>query len=232
VKRIIRYLNTTKSIGITIDPKNIDLTIFSDANHGDAALGDRLSISGGAYYLGGSLVHWTCRKQRTPAHSAAESELIAASKAVREGLWLLRLGEIMGTRGPIRVHIDNKAVIDIANSKGLTRRVKHIEIRDTYIRVLRERGIVEVIQVPSSQNRSDLLTKAFQNPGTFVHARNTLFGMEASQHEAAGECCGKTSSCLSDFIGRSPDANVSGRFPTETSESQRECLPRVVRDEF
>jgi hypothetical protein len=232
VKRIIRYLNTTKSIGITIDPKNIDLTIFSDANHGDAALGDRLSISGGAYYLGGSLVHWTCRKQRTPAHSAAESELIAASEAVREGLWLLRLGEIMGTRGPIRVHIDNKAVIDIANSKGLTRRVKHIEIRDAYIRVLRERGIVEVIQVPSSQNRSDLLTKAFQNPGTFVHARNTLFGMEASQHEAAGECCGKTSSCLSDFIGRSPDANVSGRFPTETSESQRECLPRVVRDEF
>ncbi len=107
--------------------------IFSDANHGDVALGNWLSISRGAYYLGGSLVHWTCRKQHTPAHSAAESELIAASKAVHKGLWLLRLGEIMGTRGPIRVHIDNKAMIDIANSKGLPRHVKHIKIRDAYI---------------------------------------------------------------------------------------------------
>ncbi len=82
VKRVIQYLNMTKSIGITINLKNIDLTIFSDANHGDAALGDRLSISRGAYYLGGSLVHWTCCKQHTPAHSAAESELIAASKQI------------------------------------------------------------------------------------------------------------------------------------------------------
>ena len=58
----------------------------------------------------------------------------------------------MGTVGPIQVHIDNKAAIDIANSKGLTRRVKHIEIRDAYIRILRERGIVEIIQIPSIQN--------------------------------------------------------------------------------
>jgi hypothetical protein len=133
MKQSIQYLNMTKSIGITINLKNIDLTIFSDANHGDAALGDWLSISGGAYYLGGSLVHWTCRKQRTPAHSAAELELITASEAVHKGLWLLRLVEIMGTHRPIRVHINNKAVIDLANSKGLTRHIKHIEICDAYI---------------------------------------------------------------------------------------------------
>ena len=152
VKRIMRYLNTTKAIGITIDPKNADLVIFCDANHGDAALGDRLSVSGGAYYLGGSLVHWICRKQRMPAHLATKSELIATSEAVREGIWLLRLGEIMGTKGPIQVHVDNKVVINIANAKGLTRRVKHIEIRDAYIRILRECGVVKVSHIPSLQN--------------------------------------------------------------------------------
>ena len=57
---------------------------FSDANHGDIALSDWLSISGGAYYLGGSLIHWTCQKQHTPANSSAESELIAASDAAQE----------------------------------------------------------------------------------------------------------------------------------------------------
>jgi len=200
VKRILRYLNATKEIGIEIDPKDVKLMIYCDANHGDTALGDRLSVSGGAYYLGGSLVHWTCRKQRMPAHSATESEMVAASEAVREGLWLLRLGEIMGTTGPIRVHIDNKAAIDIANAKGLTRRVKHIEIRDAYIRILRERGIVEIIQVPSLRNRSDVLTKAFNGPNAFVHARHML--MESppmEEREAAGECC-DTSSSLREYV--------------------------------
>ena len=54
-------------------------------------------------------------------HLATESELIAASEAVQEGLWLLRLGEVIGTKVPIWMYIDNKAAIDIVNLKGLTR---------------------------------------------------------------------------------------------------------------
>ena len=194
VRKIMRYLNTTKSIGILINPRNIELSIYCDANHGDPSLDDRLSISGGAFYLGGSLIHWICRKQRTPAHSATESELIAASEAVREGLWLLRLGEVIGTKAPIRMYIDNKAAIDIANSKGLTRQVKHIEIRDAYVRILRERGVVSITHVMSNRNRSDVLTKAFQNPGAFIHMRNMLFRQDLECLQAAGECCGETSS--------------------------------------
>ena len=40
VKRIMRYLNKTKAIRITIDSKNADLMIFCDTNHGDTVLGD------------------------------------------------------------------------------------------------------------------------------------------------------------------------------------------------
>jgi hypothetical protein len=183
VKRIMRYLKANPHIGVTIDPKNDKLDVFSDASHGDHALEDWRSISGGAYYLGGSLIHWTCRKQRTPAHSSAESELVGASDVLREGIWLLRLGEILGTRGPIRVHMDNKAARDIAKAKGLTRKVKHLEVRDAYIRILRERGIVKIVKVASNQNRSDVMTKAFGSPRDFVHARNMLFGLSS---ESAG----------------------------------------------
>ena len=92
------------------------------------------------------------------------------------------------------MYIDNKAAIDIVNLKGLTRQVKHIEIRDTYIRILQERGVVSITHVVSNRNRLDVLTKAFQNPGAFVHARNMLFGQDLECPQAAGECCGKTSS--------------------------------------
>ena len=188
VKRILRYLKGTLAIGVTIDPKSNEMDIYSDANHGDQSLDDRKSISGGAYYLGGSLVHWTCRKQRTPAHSSAESELVGASDVIHEGIWLLRLGEILGTSGPLRMHMDNKAARDIAESKGLTRRVKHLEIRDAYIRILRERGVVTILQVRSEDNRADVLTKAFGSPATFVNARDNLFSSLNS--ESAGECQG------------------------------------------
>ena len=50
----------------------------------------------------------------------------------------MRLGEILGTKGPIRVHMDNKVARDIAEVKGLTCKVKHLEVRDAYICILRE----------------------------------------------------------------------------------------------
>ena len=127
-KRIARYLLLTSDIGITIDPHGARLVAFSDANHGDIALSDQLSISGGAYYLGGLLIHWTCQKQCTPAHSSMESELIVASNAAQEVIWLSHIAKEFSYAGPIEMKVDNKAAIDIANAHGLTRRVKHIEL--------------------------------------------------------------------------------------------------------
>ena len=120
VKRIMRYLNATATIGLIINPISEKLSVYTDANHGDPALSDRLSVSGGAYYMGNSLIHWTCRKQCTLAHSSAESELIAVSDAVQEAIWLSNVGKAMDIKLPIDIYIDNKAAIDITSAKGLT----------------------------------------------------------------------------------------------------------------
>ena len=127
-KCIVRYLLSTSDIGIDINPHRTQLTVFSDANHGDIALSDCLSISQGAHHFGRSLIHWTCRKQCTPAHSSAESELIAASDSAREAIWLSHIAKEFGYAGPIDMRLDNKAAIDIANEPSLTRWVKHIEL--------------------------------------------------------------------------------------------------------
>ena len=116
----MRYLNATATIRLIIDPILEKLSVYMDANHGDPALGDHLSVSGGAYYMGNSLIHWTCRKQQTPAHSSAESELIAVSDAVQEAIWLSNVGKAMDIKLPIDIYIDNKAAIDFTSVKGLT----------------------------------------------------------------------------------------------------------------
>ena len=188
-KRIMRYLGATADIGVIIDPISTNLAVYMDANHGDPALGNWLSISRGAYYLGNSLIHWTCRKQRTPAHSLAESELIAASDAMREAMWLLNIGKTMGIPNLIDIYIDNKAAVDIANVKGLTRCIRHIEIHDAYIRTMREHGYVIVYQISSEENQADLFTKPFRSPSAYIHAWDITLMRRHPDCMAAGECC-------------------------------------------
>ena len=40
VKKIMRYLSHNPRLGIEINPTNLELTVYSDVNHGDVALGD------------------------------------------------------------------------------------------------------------------------------------------------------------------------------------------------
>ena len=71
VKRVIRYLKGTLNVGFRVAPTALDIVAFSDASHGDSSVGCH-SITGCLIFLGGALVHWISRKQKTIAHSSAE----------------------------------------------------------------------------------------------------------------------------------------------------------------
>jgi hypothetical protein len=117
--------------------------------------------------------------------------LIRASDVVCKGILLLQLGEILGKKGPLQIHNDNKVALNITESKGFTRRVKHLEIHDACICIFRERGIVTILQVQLDDNHADILMKAFQSPAAFMNAEDNLFSPLSSK--PAGECCGITS---------------------------------------
>ena len=100
VKRIIRYLKGTLNIGVRLAPTSLDITAYSDASHGDSSVG-RHSITGCLIFIGGALIHWVSRKQKTIAHSSAEAELVAMSTTVRDALWVVRLSAPTGVGFPI-----------------------------------------------------------------------------------------------------------------------------------
>jgi hypothetical protein len=76
VKRILRYLKHTPSVGLWY-PKGatFDLIGYSDSDYADCKI-DRKSTSGGCHLLGRSLVSWTSNKQNSVALSTAEAEYI------------------------------------------------------------------------------------------------------------------------------------------------------------
>ena len=83
--------------------------------------------------------------------------------------------------------VDNKAAVDITNAHGLTRRVKHIELRDAYIWIMREWGVIHVTQIPSEDNAADLFTKVFQSPAAFIKACSVTLDAHRIG-KSAGEC--------------------------------------------
>ena len=85
VKRILRYLNGSRQLGLLYraNTLNEDITGFADADWaGD--VGDRKSTSGYVFLLGGAAVSWKSAKQTTVALSTAEAEYVALSTASQE----------------------------------------------------------------------------------------------------------------------------------------------------
>ncbi|KAI8435453.1 hypothetical protein MSG28_003756 [Choristoneura fumiferana] len=96
LKRILRYIKGTSDYGITFK-KRCNAGILecnSNSDHG----GDRSSgrsTSGILCLYSGGAISWASRRQTCVAISSTEAELVAASEAAREIVWIKRLfGEI------------------------------------------------------------------------------------------------------------------------------------------
>ncbi len=116
VKRILRYLMGTATLGLMYTARSPDdLHGYSDSDWaGD--LDDRKSTSGYMFLLSGAPVSWRSKKQTTVALSTAEAEYIALCYASQEATWLRQLiSEIKCESSQATVlYQDNQAAICMA----------------------------------------------------------------------------------------------------------------------
>ena len=88
LKRILRYLRGTPSLGLLIRPSaSSELIVYSDADWAGCP-DTRKSTSGYAVFLGDNLVSWSSKRQNTVSRSSAEAEYRAVANAVAEVSWL------------------------------------------------------------------------------------------------------------------------------------------------
>jgi hypothetical protein len=79
VKRIFRYLKETMTYGLWYPRnQNLQLTIYSDADWANC-VDERKSTSGGAFFLGDSLVAWLSKKQGSISLYTTKAEYITAA---------------------------------------------------------------------------------------------------------------------------------------------------------
>lgn len=169
VKRILRYLKGTKSIGVRFDPSvGLDFKGFSDADWaGDVT--DRKSTSGFVFQLVGGPISWGSKKQSSVSLSTSEAEYVALSLAIQEAKWVYRLlCEVLAATGAplpkLVVFEDNQSCIKMTKNPVNHGRAKHIDIKFHHIRDEVKSGEVEVEYCPTAAMLADLLTKGLPGP--------------------------------------------------------------------
>jgi hypothetical protein len=173
VQRIVDYLGTTPTLGITINCKDLQLVLRADASHGIHT--DGKGHTGFMITLGSthSYVHARSGKQRLISHSSTEAEVIAATDCIKMGTWVRNI--IITPLQPMILHQDNMSAQLLMTEPSKARRSKHILMKTTYVRELVTTGTLQVVHIDTEDLTPDILTKPKQGHA-FRHHRSELLG--------------------------------------------------------
>jgi len=174
VKRILKYLKGTKSLGLWY-PRgaNISLVGYSDSDFGGCKV-DRKSTSGTCHLLGCSLVSWHSKKQACVALSTTEAEYIAAGSCCAQSIWIKHHLEDYGIHlDSIPLRCDSTSAINLTKNPIMHSRTKHIEIRHHFIRDHVAKGECKIEYIDTNNQLADIFTKPLARERFYV-LRNEL----------------------------------------------------------
>jgi len=181
LKRMLRYLVGTADRGIEFGgsfrpPDKIEpntLWGYSDASF--AMDPGRKSTMGIVLMLNGGPVSWTSKTMPIVTISTAEAELVAASRATQDIMYLRNVFRDLGIpiHGPTTLFSDNQAMIAFSETDSQPSRMKHIDLRRYFVRDYVMRGHICLQYIPTDENCSDMLTKALSRP-IFERHRNVV----------------------------------------------------------
>jgi len=161
VKRVFRYLAGTINKGIVYksDSSPGSLECYSDADFGGCTTTGR-STSGLVVLHAGGAISWLSQRQGIVATSTTESEIVAATEATKEIIWLQRLfGGIMELKHTPVLQVDNSATVKLAQNPEFHRRTKHIDIKYFFVREKVIDGVMDINQISTEHQVADVMTK-------------------------------------------------------------------------
>ena len=141
----------------------------------------RHSTSGWQFSYSQAVISWGSKKQVSVALSSCEAEIMAASEAAKEALFLSRFLDELGhgSSEPIEMGMDNQAAIAISYNPELHARTKHIDRRHFFIRECVENMQLRVPYVNTIDNLADFFTKPLAK-NDFFRMRDALMNVPSA----------------------------------------------------
>jgi hypothetical protein len=127
---------------------------------------DRRSVSGSRVLLNGAPVMFKSSTQKHVALSVTEAELYAAVSCAQDMLYVMNVLESveLEVELPMILEVDNKGAVGLANNWSIGGRTRHIDVRQCFLRELKEKGILIVKWIAGDKNDSDIHTKNLDGP--------------------------------------------------------------------
>jgi hypothetical protein len=184
LKRIFRYLRGTIDYGLLYKHDGAGKTCLVGYSDSDWAgdLDTRTSTSGYLFLLNSCPISYRAKKQTSIALSSCEAETIAASLAGQELLWLRTVLQELGFPQIYSTVLfqDNQGSIAFSKSEVNHSKMKHIAVRENFIRELVASGQAQPIYVASNDNLADIFTKALGKQ-KFCDLRSRICCLPSSQ---------------------------------------------------
>lgn len=164
-KRVLRYLQGTKEVGITYQACGDPVAGYSDASWNEFGKG----FSRGAYVftMSKGAITWKSTKQQLIALSTCEAEFIAIAETIKEGRWLKMLFEELGFKEygteNLVIRSDNQSAIKLLQNPVQHQRSKHIHLKYLFARHEVESGNFSVTYLSTEDMVADSLTKPVSN---------------------------------------------------------------------
>ncbi|SGY55152.1 BQ5605_C006g03978 [Microbotryum silenes-dioicae] len=164
VKHVLRYLRATycdKLLYARGPAKVTGVVGYSNANWG-ACVNTSISTMGFVFYLAGSAVSWSSKRQTRVADSTTDAEYLALSHAGKEAIYLTQLLSELHVRPIDAAHIftDNEAAAAVAHDPVRTSGTRHIRLRKHFVRNMVNRGDISLSHIGTANMVADLFTKA------------------------------------------------------------------------
>jgi hypothetical protein len=85
--------------------------------------------------------------------------------------WRCRVGLPFPKR--IIVQVDSETARSFSNNSCKKSKLKHIDCRQEWVQVLRDKDILKCVHIPGTENLADLFTKIL-DPGDFIRQRGAI----------------------------------------------------------
>jgi hypothetical protein len=136
------------------------LTAYSDANW-ENCVDERKSTSGGAFFLGDSLVAWLIKKKGSISLSTTETEYITYATYCTQVLWMIQTLADLEVKytALIPIHCDNTSAISVSKNPVFHSKTKNIPIKSHFLREQVTNQTFQVHYIPTTEQIADIFTK-------------------------------------------------------------------------
>jgi len=192
MKRIMLYCVGTPKRGLLLKPKGLwdgtknfvfELEGKSDSEY--AKDESRRSVNGWSTFLCEAPISMRSKMMPIVALSVTEAELFSATLCAQDLMFEMRVLQSMGltVKLPMTLYVDNKGAKDLCDNWSVGGRTRHVEVKQYFLRELKESGFINVVWQSGEDMTSDLFTKNLHGPLFERHASKFVGVDEYMRHE-------------------------------------------------